>query len=192
MSAQVLALIVLNFIYIGALPVIFFKKGGRLNLIWWITALPFFLCPLAAALSFVGYLPPLTSSLPSSRLWMELAAVTCCSVSIALISLTIGTHRIPIALWHQTTDAPAHIVTWGAYSRIRHPFYSAFLLAFLATALYTPQVLTLALLASGAAVLNFTAAKEEHKLASCEFGEEYRRYMKRTGRFFPHLGRTEK
>jgi hypothetical protein len=44
------------------------------------------------------------------------------AASIALICLTLGTPRIPIALWHQNGDQPEHIVAYGAYRWIRQPF----------------------------------------------------------------------
>ncbi|HEY9869238.1 MAG TPA: isoprenylcysteine carboxylmethyltransferase family protein [Candidatus Obscuribacterales bacterium] len=191
MNNAVLLLVLLNFAYIGLLPVIFFKKGGKLNAMWWLTATPFLLCTvfLIAAFAsrvptFVGYVTPLGHTL-------TLVSTLSSAASIALISFTLGSHRIPIALWHQTDDAPRHIVTWGAYQHIRHPFYTSFLLAFAAAFLLSPQWGTLATLIYGFTVLNATAAREERRLSDSEFGEQYGRYMKRTGRFLPKWGRQE-
>jgi protein-S-isoprenylcysteine O-methyltransferase Ste14 len=119
---------------------------------------------------------------------MELASVVLCAGSIALIAFTLGTHRIPIALWHQENDAPRHIVTWGAYSRVRHPFYASFLVCLVGTVLALPHAGTIATLAYAIVALNLTAAREEKRLAASQFGEEYRQYMGRTGRFWPRLG----
>ncbi len=118
-----------------------------------------------------------------------LVAVAGSALSIGLIAQTLGTDRIPIALWHQTDDAPQHIVTWGAYRLIRHPFYTAFLIAFAAALLALPHWLTAALLIYMVVMLNTVAAREERMLSASEFGTEYREYCARTGRFVPRLGR---
>ena len=109
------------------------------------------------------------------------------TASIGLMCFTLGTHRIPIALWHQADDAPRHIVTWGAYARIRHPFYASFLLLLAACLLACPHPITAAAFVSGCPVLNGTAAREETRLRASEFGADYAAYMARTGRFFPRL-----
>ena len=105
--------------------------------------------------------------------------------SIALITYTIGTHRVPLALWHQDNDAPQSIVTYGAYKHVRHPFYSAFLLALAGAVVGCPHPGTLACLVYAVLMLRHTARKEEHNLSNSEFGEEYRAYVSRTGRFIP-------
>ena len=87
-------------------------------------------------------------------------------------------------------DAPRQLVTWGAYKYVRHPFYASFLLAYAGACLLYPHPAVLAFCAYSAAVLNLTAAKEERRLAASEFGDEYRAYMARTGRFFPRWNRT--
>lgn len=191
MNDAVLWLVVLNFAYIGLLPAIFFKKGGKLNAMWWLTATPFLLCTVFLLVAFAGLVPTFFGYRTSLSHALTLVSTLVSAASIALISFTLGSHRIPIALWHQTDDAPRHIVTWGAYQRIRHPFYTSFLLAFAAAFLLSPQWGTLATLIYGFAVLNATAAREERRLSNSEFGEQYSRYMKCTGRFLPRWGRQE-
>lgn len=110
-----------------------------------------------------------------------------CVASYCLISYTVGTHRIPLALWHQENDAPKQIVTWGAYKKIRHPFYTSFLTALVASVVAAPNVLTIFSLVYGFVILNMTAAKEEKKLSSSQYGQEYLDYMKGTGRFIPKV-----
>ena len=56
----ILVLVEINFLLIGLLPVLFFRKGGRLTIRWWLTASPFFVAPaylLAAHFGF-GYERP--------------------------------------------------------------------------------------------------------------------------------------
>ena|SRR5436309_9396045 len=185
MNRAALLVVVVDFVVVGALPIFFFRRDGRLNLRWWLTGWPFFVCPLI----LVGLIPASPRFAAILSPYQDFLAVPVSLASIALIFYTLGTHRIPIALWHQTNDAPRHIVTWGAYGAIRHPFYASFLLAFAAAALLFPHPFVLALVVYEAVVLNLTAAREETKLESSEFGAEYRAYVLRTGRFFPRLGR---
>ena len=189
MNPAVLLLFLMDLLFIGLLPVIFFKRDGRLNLQWWLTAAPYVLCGMFLIASFLHIIPPVTGyDTPISRA-LSLVGVVFSAASIALIAFTLGTHRLRIALWHQSNDAPEHIVTYGAYSRIRHPFYAAFLLALVGALIFCPHLGTLATLIYGFFIMNSTAAKEEQKLSGSKLGGEYRAYMQRTGRFIPHWGR---
>ncbi|MBX9686886.1 MAG: isoprenylcysteine carboxylmethyltransferase family protein [Candidatus Obscuribacterales bacterium] len=185
MDRGVLILICLNFIYIALLPVLFFKKDGGLNWKWLATSTPFGICPLSLIASYQGLLPRLTGDATPWGSFSDTLPIFLSSASIALISYTLGTHKIPIALWHQNNDAPQSIVTYGAYKWIRHPFYASFLIAFSSAFLYAPQLLTIACLIYGLIALNLTAAREEKRLCQSDFGQEYQRYMDRTGRFLP-------
>jgi protein-S-isoprenylcysteine O-methyltransferase Ste14 len=184
-SLQTLALLLLNFIYIGLLPKIFFRRDGKFNLMWWITGSPLLVSAMALLFSFLGLLP--LENLIVLPLWISVVAVALSAVSIGLISYTIGTHRVPLSLWHQNNDAPVHIVTWGAYKKVRHPFYTSFLLAQIAAFLLLPHLVTLIGLIWSFAVLSVTAAREERNLSASQFGQDYQAYMAQTGRFFPKL-----
>lgn len=85
------------------------------------------------------------------------------------------------------TRANHTLVTSGPYRWVRHPFYVALLLLVSAAFLLTANWLIGAL---GLAVFLLLAVRtpiEEQKLTE-RFGDEYRRYMARTGRFVPRLG----
>lgn len=183
MNVPLLVLVLADFAVIGVLPRVFFKRGS-FNRGWWLTALPFFCCPMfLLAATFAGWRSWAGSGTAVTVLGAVTAVLAGCSV--ALLFLTLGTHRVPLALWHQENDAPASIVTHGAYARIRHPFYAAFLLAFVAAVLLFPHLGTVLPLCYAAVRLNMTAAREERRLAACEFGGAYREYAARTGRFLP-------
>ena len=185
MNRVTVVLVVVAFLLIGGLPRLFFRQG-RLNLMWWVTAWPFFACPALLLAFFFGWLPAppwLGRLFPAQDMVATLPALA----AMGLLFFTLGSHRIPIALWHQQEDAPREIVTWGAYARIRHPFYASFLLAFLSAILCFPHPAVVALFAYSAIVLDRTAAREERRLSASHLGEQYRAYMQRTGRFFPRL-----
>src|SRR5262249_29458029 len=123
-----LVVLAIDFLAIGALPRVFFRPG-RLNPSWWLTAVPFFVCPAFVLVSALGWAPVSPRWAGWLGPWPPAASAVLAVASLVLIAFTLGTHRVPIALWHQEGDSPRHIVTWGAYARIRHPFYASFLLA---------------------------------------------------------------
>ena len=76
------------------------------------------------------------------------------------------------------------LVTRGPYRWIRHPFYVAMLLITAGAGLIAANWF---ILASGAVVFMLLAIRsrvEEEQLAA-RFGDDYREYKKRTGRFLP-------
>lgn len=186
-SHALLIVLVCNFIAVGLLPVLFFRRDGTYNLRWLATGAPFFVAPLVVVLGFAGVINIPTQSYAAELMVTRDIAAVLCVTSIALIAMTVGTHRVPLALWHQDNDAPARIVTWGPYKYVRHPFYTSFLLAFIAAMLAFPHALTLACLLYSFIALSVTAGREERRLAKSDFGDEYRQYMSASGRFFPRL-----
>jgi protein-S-isoprenylcysteine O-methyltransferase Ste14 len=187
MCDAILVLLLGNFALIGLLPVVFFRRDGRFNARWFMTSAPFFVVPLLLILGRIDALHPLLTEPLAVRIALNFAAVTLSASSVALLAATVTTHRIPLALWHQVDDAPVEIVTAGPYARIRHPFYTSFLLAFAAAFLALPHAATFVCLLYACAALSFTAGREERRLAASEFGGDYRRYMATTGRFLPKL-----
>jgi protein-S-isoprenylcysteine O-methyltransferase Ste14 len=170
-----------NLLIVAALPRVFFRRG-RLNADWWFTAAPFALAGAALVLATVGVH---TFAAAPAWPWLRVLAVPAAAASILLIGVTLGTHREPVSLWHQPNDTPARLVTHGAYARIRHPFYAAFLLALTACVLVVPGPLTATAFVWAAIQLTRTARREESRLLASSFGGEYAEYMDRTGRFVP-------
>jgi len=184
MNLPLITVALVNFIIIGLLPRFFFRADGKFNLRWWATAAPFFAGPVLLVLGLFGILTPEYFDYQLAR---EILGGALFSGSLFLIGLTVGTNRVPLALWHQENDAPKNIVTYGAYRLIRHPFYSSFLTAMLGIALVFPHVLTGLLFLYMCFALNLTAAREERRLSESAFGKEYREYLARSGRFLPRL-----
>ena len=77
----------------------------------------------------------------------------------------------------------------GAYARIRHPQYAAFILIMFGFLLQWPTVLTLAMFPV-LCYMYVRLAMTEEKRAEDEFGELWRDYAARTPRFIPRLGTT--
>jgi len=89
------------------------------------------------------------------------------------------------------TRADSHLVTSGPYRYVRHPFYVAFALGVLGFGLAAANWF---LLVSACLPLAFIVARtriEEAKLVE-RFGDEYRQYMRRVGRFWPRVDGLER
>ena len=82
------------------------------------------------------------------------------------------------------TRAEHTLVTEGPYRWVRHPFYVAFALAMAADSLVTANWFLALSGGLTVALIVLRTRTEEQKLIE-RFGDEYRRYMQRTGRFIP-------
>ena len=79
------------------------------------------------------------------------------------------------------------LVKEGVYERIRHPMYTGHLLWGVAQTLLFPNYLAGPLALVLIMILLVLRIPREEKLLLQEFGEEYRQYMKSTGKFLPSL-----
>jgi hypothetical protein len=183
-------LVLSNFIFMGALPSLMFRRAARFSLMWWVTAGPFLVCGRLVALARRGELTPWVDYSAVLGRIADATAIVCSALSVVLIIAAWRAHRRPPALWHQEDDQPAALVTRGAYAYIRHPLYTSYLLALIAALVALPHPATLATLATGWALLDATARREERRLGASTLGAEYAAYTVRTGRFWPRLGRV--
>lgn len=125
------------------------------------------------------------SSIPLP-VWARWAGVAVCVTTLALLAWTLR------GLGRNLTDTvvtrrAATLVTHGAYRWVRHPFYGCLALVILGNSLMAANWF---MLAAGAAFLGFIGVRtriEEEKLVA-RFGDDYRSYMRRTGRFVPRFG----
>ena len=78
------------------------------------------------------------------------------------------------------------LVTTGPYRWVRHPFYVCAALVTLAVSLISANAFFLVAGGLILLLLFFRTRVEEANLVS-RFGEDYRKYMDRTGRFFPRF-----
>jgi protein-S-isoprenylcysteine O-methyltransferase Ste14 len=78
------------------------------------------------------------------------------------------------------------LVTTGPYRWVRHPFYCSAALLTLAASLVMANVFLFCTGGTVILLLHSRTRKEEENLVA-RFGDEYRQYMARTGRFLPRL-----
>ena len=84
------------------------------------------------------------------------------------------------------TRAEHTLVTTGPYRWVRHPFYSAAFLFFVAASLVSANWYLAVAVGLAGVLLAIRTRTEEAKLIE-RFGDEYLAYMHRTGRFVPRL-----
>ena len=87
-----------------------------------------------------------------------------------------------------STRRDATLVTSGPYQFVRHPFYVTAALLMLGASLLSANGLIFAGGLAAIVLLVVRTPKEEQKLVE-KFGDQYRAYMARTGRFVPRIGR---
>ena len=117
--------------------------------------------------------------------WLRYAGLALTALWGALVVWTF--HNLGPNLTDTVVTRRGHtLVTTGPYRFVRHPFYLAFGLAIVAGSLVAANWF---LLFAGSLPFGFIVARtriEEEKLIE-RFGDEYRRYMQRVGRFLPRL-----
>jgi protein-S-isoprenylcysteine O-methyltransferase Ste14 len=82
------------------------------------------------------------------------------------------------------------LIEAGPYNKVRHPMYTVFILFSLAVALIASNLLILIFAILIAIPFHWISRNEERMLTD-QFGEEYQNYMQRTGRFLPPIRRKD-
>ena len=81
---------------------------------------------------------------------------------------------------------PNSVVATGAFRYVRHPLYLACILTYLGLTVSTASLFSLALLVGIFVFHNYIASYEE-ELLETKYGEEYRDYKMRTGKWMPTI-----
>jgi protein-S-isoprenylcysteine O-methyltransferase Ste14 len=115
--------------------------------------------------------------------WVRWAAFAC---GLASLGLWTWTHLVLGRFWSGQLQLRGNhrLIISGPYARIRHPMYTAILgwttsLGFV-VANGIPMIFS-----AGAVVILVARVPREEKMMIEQFGDEYRGYMGRTGRFLP-------
>ena len=147
------------------------RIGG---LILWLTPLVYLINPAWMAWSRIG--------LPEWVRWLGVVLGIFCAFGIYWLFSSIGSGITPTS----ATRKEHKLVTSGPYRWVRHPLYTVGSSMFIAFGMMADNwfIALLGILAFIAMAIR--TPKEEANLIE-KFGDEYRQYMKRTGRFFPKL-----
>lgn len=148
------------------------KIGG---LILWLSPLVYLINPAWMVWSKIG--------LPEWVRWLGVGVGVLCTLGVYWLFSSIGTGITPTG----TTRQKHTLVTHGPYRWIRHPLYTFGSVLFVSLGLIADNwfIAILGLIAFIPVALR--TPKEEANLIE-KFGDEYREYMKHTGRFFPKVG----
>jgi protein-S-isoprenylcysteine O-methyltransferase Ste14 len=118
-------------------------------------------------------------------LWVKWAGVGLAVSTVPLlywIFSSLGKNISPTVIIRQEHD----LVTHGPYRYVRHPLYSVGLVFFIGLILMAANWFIGLMAVVGLIFLVLRTPIEEAKLIE-RFGDEYREYMQRTGRFVPRL-----
>jgi protein-S-isoprenylcysteine O-methyltransferase Ste14 len=131
-------------------------------------------------------LPAFVTEMPAYAAFRFLAA----TVAVASLLVTVRCWARMGSDWRMdvSVSRPTNLITDGLFGHIRHPIYAFSMLLMLCTAAIVPTPPVLAVAAVHVVLMNLKARNEERHLLSTH-GAAYRRYLQRTGRFFPRLGR---
>lgn len=121
-------------------------------------------------------------ALPSWLRWSGLVLGLAADTFSLWVFSNLGNNVSPTV----ATRASHQLVTSGPYRWIRHPLYSMGMLAYLSFALLAANWFVALLSIVVFMILLVRLPQEEAHLVE-KFGDEYRGYMDRTGRFLPRL-----
>ncbi|TMH23202.1 MAG: isoprenylcysteine carboxylmethyltransferase family protein [Betaproteobacteria bacterium] len=115
--------------------------------------------------------------------WLRWIAAVCAVICLLLTSVCwsrMGTHwRMDISL-----KGEEELITDGPFRHVRHPIYALSMLLMICSAVVVPT-LPMLVVAIAHLVLNYLKARNEENHLLTVHGDLYRRYLARTGRFFP-------
>jgi len=87
-----------------------------------------------------------------------------------------------------SSDVPVHLVEHGPYRIVRHPFYAAYLLSYLAGWVGSWNHWLWLAIAAMLTLYAAAATREERKFLGSEFASAYEAYKARTGMLIPTFG----
>jgi protein-S-isoprenylcysteine O-methyltransferase Ste14 len=121
--------------------------------------------------------------IPEWARWMGAA------LGVAGSALLVWAHRIlGKNFFGGTKIRQGHqLITEGPYRWVRHPMYTAFILLGLAWFLLSENWLIGGFWLAATIMVIFTRLNAEERMLLQEFGDTYRNYARRTGRFLPKL-----
>ena len=147
------------------------RIGG---LILWLSPFVYLINPAWMAWSKIG--------LPESARWLGVGIGILCGSGIYWLFSSIGTGITPVS----ATRKEHKLVTHGIYRYIRHPLYTVGSSLFVSFGMMADSWFIAALGIFTFILMAIRTPKEEANLIE-KFGDEYREYMQRTGRFLPKL-----
>jgi protein-S-isoprenylcysteine O-methyltransferase Ste14 len=119
--------------------------------------------------------------------WWAAAAILGYAAAAALYGWAVATTRSQRPSLAFSGDAPTLLVAAGPYRYVRHPFYAAYLIYWLAGAAALRELWLVPAIAAVAALYVLAALQEERWFARSAMTRAYGEYRRSTGMFLPRL-----
>jgi protein-S-isoprenylcysteine O-methyltransferase Ste14 len=158
-----------------------FEIGPEDDLASGIAQFSFFVTGMLATI-LLGYRADVT-------VWNAVAGAALMAGALALYEWarqTIFERRFRIA-WNGAV--PEELCEAGPYRHVRHPLYTSYMLAFAAQLAAVPSLWTAIIFLFNLGLFTHAALHDERSLAQSDLAEDYAGYRRRTGMFWPRLGR---
>jgi protein-S-isoprenylcysteine O-methyltransferase Ste14 len=132
----------------------------------------------------------LLASIREMHPWQAVAGAIFLALSQWLFRAALSAMRTaPLSLAF-SNDVPAFLLQRGPYRRVRHPFYTAYALSWLAVVVLTWSGVALMVFLIISALYVTAALREERKFLRSTLAADYRAYQQRTGMFLPFVSHT--
>lgn len=158
----------------GVVMMSIIRLGG---LILWLSPFIYLINPDWMAWSKIG--------LPEWVRWLGVGIGAFCDFGVYWLFSSIGSGITATS----ATRSEHKLVTSGPYRWVRHPLYTFGSSMFVAFGMMADNWFIAGLGVLAFILMAIRTPKEEANLID-KFGDEYRKYMKQTGRFLPRLGRN--
>lgn len=128
-------------------------------------------------------------SRPTPGVMLACALYVCGGAIFGAACAATRTQRLTLAF---SGDAPQLLVCTGIYRYLRHPFYTAYALTWIAGCIVAPGPFTIGTTAAMIGMYVWAAALEERKFSGSALEPAYRRYRQEVGAFVPRLRRARR
>ena len=118
-----------------------------------------------------------------SGLWPVALGLFTGALAVFAAAVAASRHTPPTLAFD--TDAPSFLLQHGPYRYVRHPFYLAYVLFWLGTAVALPGLLGWVAPVLMTALYIEAASREERKFAKSDLAGDYKAYRARAGMFWP-------
>jgi protein-S-isoprenylcysteine O-methyltransferase Ste14 len=119
----------------------------------------------------------------ASLRWIAAVGAVACLLLTSVCWSRMGVH------WRMAVSVKGEegLITDGPFRYVRHPIYALSMLLIICSAIVVPTLPMLVVAVAHLVLTHLKARNEERHLLTVH-GEAYRRYLVRTGRFFPRVG----
>ena len=120
--------------------------------------------------------------------WAIAAIAMYLGATLLFLSALEAARRVRLPRTFVADPSPGALITTGPFAVVRHPFYIAYSVAWLAAPVATHGPLITVFAVFAIAIYIVAATREEHQLSE-RFGEAYRTYKRGTGMLLPSFAR---